>query len=67
MEWVDEPARRTAVLARVDLLVCWGGFAGVAAALALRQRKLPGELDVAQLQRELQAQGMGLGLSARKN
>lgn len=64
MEWVDEPARRTPVLARVDLLVCGGGFAGVAAARALGQGKLPGELDVAPLQRELQAQGMDLGLPA---
>jgi len=41
-----------------------GQAAGTAAALALRQGKLPGELDVAELQRELQAQGMDLGLPA---
>ena len=33
MDWVTEPERKTAVVADVDVLVCGGGFAGVAAAV----------------------------------
>jgi flavin-dependent dehydrogenase len=33
MDWITEPARKTPVVASVDLLVCGGGFAGVAAAV----------------------------------
>ena len=33
MEWIVEPERRTAVTADADVLVCGGGFAGVAAAV----------------------------------
>jgi len=33
MEWITEPERQIKVVADVDLLVCGGGFAGVAAAL----------------------------------
>ena len=33
MDWITEPARKTAVVADVDLLVCGGGMAGVAAAI----------------------------------
>ncbi len=34
MDWITEPERRTAVIADVDLLVCGGGFAGVAASVS---------------------------------
>ncbi|MDP1992102.1 MAG: FAD-dependent oxidoreductase [Syntrophales bacterium] len=34
MDWLMEPARKTPVVASVDLLVCGGGFAGVAAAVS---------------------------------
>lgn len=34
MSWIVEPERRTPVAAAVDVLVCGGGFAGVAAAVA---------------------------------
>lgn len=33
MDWITEPARKTPVMANVDLLVCGGGFAGVSAAV----------------------------------
>lgn len=33
MDWITEPARKTRVVANVDLLVCGGGFAGVSAAV----------------------------------
>ncbi|HEX78202.1 MAG TPA: FAD-dependent oxidoreductase [Dehalococcoidia bacterium] len=33
MQWITEPERQTPVIADVDLLVCGGGFAGVAAAV----------------------------------
>jgi len=33
MNWVTEPERKTPVVGEVDLLVCGGGFAGVAAAV----------------------------------
>ena len=32
MDWITEPERKTPVVADVDILVCGGGFAGVAAA-----------------------------------
>lgn len=32
MDWITEPERKTPVVADVDLLVCGGGIAGVAAA-----------------------------------
>ena len=34
MDWITEPARKVPVVASVDLLVCGGGFAGVAAAVS---------------------------------
>ncbi len=34
MDWIVEPERKVPVLAETDLLVCGGGFAGVAAAVA---------------------------------
>ena len=34
MDWITEPARKTQVVADVDLLVCGGGFAGVSAAIS---------------------------------
>jgi hypothetical protein len=34
MSWIVEPERRTPVVAETDVLVCGGGFAGVAAAVA---------------------------------
>lgn len=34
MAWIVEPERRTEVVSEVDVLVCGGGFAGVAAACA---------------------------------
>lgn len=34
MDWITEPKRKIPVIADVDLLVCGGGFAGVAAALS---------------------------------
>jgi hypothetical protein len=34
MEWITEPARKIPVIADVDVLVCGGGVAGVAAALS---------------------------------
>lgn len=34
MEWITEPERKIPVIANVDLLVCGGGFAGVAAAIS---------------------------------
>lgn len=34
MDWITEPERRTQVVADADLLVCGGGFAGVAAAVS---------------------------------
>lgn len=34
MDWIIEPERRTPVISEVGLLVCGGGFAGVAAAVA---------------------------------
>jgi flavin-dependent dehydrogenase len=34
MEWISEPERKIPVIANVDLLVCGGGFAGVAAAIS---------------------------------
>ena len=38
MDWIAEPARKTPVAADTDVLVCGGGFAGVAAAVcAARQ------------------------------
>ncbi|MBW1961164.1 MAG: FAD-dependent oxidoreductase [Deltaproteobacteria bacterium] len=38
MEWISEPERKTPVVAEVDVLVCGGGIAGVAAAVcAARQ------------------------------
>jgi len=38
MDWIAEPARKTPVAADADVLVCGGGFAGVAAAVcAARQ------------------------------
>ena len=43
-----------------------GQAAGTAAALALKQKKAPGDLDVAELQRILQDQGMDLGLGKIK-
>jgi hypothetical protein len=33
MDWITEPARKIPIVANVDLLVCGGGFAGVAAAV----------------------------------
>jgi ribulose 1,5-bisphosphate synthetase/thiazole synthase len=33
MEWITEPKRKTHIVADVDLLVCGGGIAGVAAAI----------------------------------
>jgi glycine/D-amino acid oxidase-like deaminating enzyme len=33
MDWITEPERKTPVVADVELLVCGGGFAGVAAAV----------------------------------
>ncbi len=33
MDWITEPERKTPVASEVDLLVCGGGFAGVAAAV----------------------------------
>jgi ribulose 1,5-bisphosphate synthetase/thiazole synthase len=33
MDWITEPERQTPVIGNVDLLVCGGGFAGVAAAV----------------------------------
>jgi len=37
MEWIIEPERKTPVVADADLLVCGGGFAGVAAAVCAAQ------------------------------
>jgi ribulose 1,5-bisphosphate synthetase/thiazole synthase len=37
MEWITEPVRQTPVVADVDLLVCGGGLAGVAAAFCAAQ------------------------------
>ncbi len=37
MSWITEPERRTPVVADVELLVCGGGFAGVAAAVCAAQ------------------------------
>jgi len=34
MEWITEPERKTPIVSDVDLLVCGGGFAGVAAAVS---------------------------------
>ena len=34
MEWISEPERKIPVIDNVDLLVCGGGFAGVAAAIS---------------------------------
>jgi hypothetical protein len=34
MDWITEPERKTPVIAEVDVLVCGGGFAGVAAAVS---------------------------------
>ena len=34
MEWITEPVRKIPVVGNVDLLVCGGGFAGVAAAVS---------------------------------
>ncbi len=34
MDWITEPQRQIPVIANVELLVCGGGFAGVAAALS---------------------------------
>jgi hypothetical protein len=34
MEWISEPERKIPVIDKVDLLVCGGGFAGVAAAVS---------------------------------
>jgi hypothetical protein len=42
-----------------------GQAAGTAAALALRQGKLPRELEVSQLQKALQSQGMDLALTTK--
>ena len=33
MDYITEPERRTPVIANVELLVCGGGFTGVAAAI----------------------------------
>ena len=33
MEWIEEPERKNPVLSNVELLVCGGGVAGVAAAV----------------------------------
>lgn len=37
MDWITEPERKTPIVADVDLLVCGGGFAGVAAAACAAQ------------------------------
>ena len=42
-----------------------GQAAGSAAALSLRQGVMPRQLDIAQLQRTLEEQGMELGLSKK--
>ena len=34
MDWITEPERKTPIVSDVDLLVCGGGFAGVAAAVS---------------------------------
>ncbi len=34
MNWITEPERKTPVVSEVDLLICGGGFAGVAAAVS---------------------------------
>jgi hypothetical protein len=38
MEWITEPERKIPVVANVDLLVCGGGFAGVAAAISAARK-----------------------------
>jgi ribulose 1,5-bisphosphate synthetase/thiazole synthase len=40
MHWITEPERQIPVVAEVDLLVCGGGFAGVAAAVCAAQNDL---------------------------
>jgi ribulose 1,5-bisphosphate synthetase/thiazole synthase len=40
MDWITEPERQTPVVEEVDLLVCGGGFAGVAAAVCAAQNDL---------------------------
>jgi len=37
MDYITEPERKTPVVGNVDLLVCGGGFAGVAAAVCAAQ------------------------------
>lgn len=37
MQWINEPSRKTPVIANTDVLVCGGGFAGVAAAVCAAQ------------------------------
>jgi len=40
MAWITEPERQTPVIANVDLLICGGGFAGVAAGVCAAQNGL---------------------------
>lgn len=60
MDWITEPERKTPIVADVDVLICGGGFAGVAAALSIKQRVAPRQLMVNLLQKTLMEQGVNL-------
>ena len=40
MDWITEPERKTPIVSDVDLLICGGGFAGVAAAVSAARNGL---------------------------
>ena len=66
MNWITEPERRTPVVSEVDLLICGGGFAGVAAAISAAKNGIqsaelpPRQLNITRLQKTLMEQGMNL-------
>jgi hypothetical protein len=76
MNWIVEPERKGRCISAADEImgqlrlipVCsaTGQAAGTAAALALKQKKAPQNLEVHRLQRILQDQGMNLGLKRVK-
>ena len=64
MEWMTETEKKIPIVYNVDVLVCGGGVAGVAAAicaaLALRENITPRKLDPSLIQETLVQQGMVL-------
>lgn len=44
MDWIEEPKKKIPVVANVDLLICGGGFAGVAAAVSAARSGVKGML-----------------------